>query len=147
MTTMSMNGLQQQCVLVLLLVVVEAGLLSAAASLATAQQPTAVQAGKAPVAQPLWLQDAVRNSNQPGLSSRQTPGQQARQPSAQASPGTTVLAAPYILLQRAHTVKHTHKVSAVKDATVKIMSRGMRSGVLYRTSTISQGQTATVTFK
>lgn len=146
---MRMTGLQQHCALVLLVfVVVEAGLLSAAASPATAQQPiAAVQAGKAPVAQPLWLQDAVRDSNQPGLSSRRTPEQQAKQPSAQAPPGMTVLAAPYILLQRAHTVKHTHKVSAAKDATVKIMSRGMRSGVLYRTSTISQGQTATITVK
>lgn len=98
------------------------------------------------VGQPLWLQDAVRNSKQPGLSSRQTGTEQAKPP-PQAAPGQAVAAAPYIMLQRAHAVKTTHRVSAGKELTVRITSRGMRSGVLYRTTIISMGDTANLTVR
>lgn len=98
------------------------------------------------VRQPLWLQDAVRSSKQPGLSSRQTGTEQAKPP-PQAAPGQAVAAAPYIMLQRAHAVKTTHRVSAGKETTVRITSRGMRSGVLYRSTIISMGDTANLTVR
>lgn len=144
------------------MLLVDAAVVSTAAAILTTrtaepgQQATVAVTAFQKVQQPLWLQDAVRNSKQPGVSSRQTgQDQQPRHlpPSAQST--QTVAAAPYIMLQRAHTVKHTHRVSAgilsksaLKGTTVKISSRGgMRGGVLYRTGTISQGQSTNVTFR
>jgi hypothetical protein len=142
---------QQHCLAWLgLVLLVEAAAVSSATAVPAAASATAVQHATVAVQQPLWLQDAVRNSKQPGLSSRQT-GQdqkQPRHPPASAQPLQTVAAAPYIMLKRSHTVKHSHRVSAPKDMTVRISSRGgMRGGVLYRTGPISQGHTTSVTFR
>jgi hypothetical protein len=136
-----MAGKRAWVPLLLLLLAVEA-----AVSASQEQLPQAQATRTRVVAQPLWLQDAVRSSKQPGLSSRQTGAEQAKPP-PQAAPGQAVAAAPYIMLQRAHAVKHTHRVSAGKESTVRITSRGMRSGVLYKTSILAQGQAANVTVR
>jgi hypothetical protein len=103
-----------------------------------------VAAAKQQVRQPLWLQELRKQpagnfSNSTHIGRNHTPATSRRD--------SSILAAPYIMLQRSHTIKHRHKISSPKAATVRISSPGIRAGTLYRVPLKATGDKGSVQIK
>lgn len=110
-----------------------------ATSVPTPKQRAA--AAKQQVRQPLWLQELRKQpfSNSTHIGRNNTPATIRRD--------SSILAAPFIMLQRAPTIKHRHKISSSKAATVRISSPGIRAGTLYRVPLKTTGDKGSVTIK